>query len=62
MPVTSMTFRTTLPRRKPREGDVKVDKNDVRWVRRQEMRRECGGVYYVVNNGKPSFVWVREDA
>ncbi len=58
MPVTAMTFRTTAPRKKPREGDVKVDTHGRRFVRRQRITVVFGRPCYLVAHGRPVFHWV----
>jgi hypothetical protein len=53
--VTKMvvTFRRSKPRKKPREGDIKIVKGR-KYVRKQRMSEGA----YLVSNGRPLFDWV----
>lgn len=61
MPVTSITFTSRPPRKKPKAGDTKTDKDGVTWVRHAKVFKVNGRVVgYDCTNGRQRYVWVRE--
>lgn len=54
--ITKMTFSTVKPRKKPKEGDIKIVKG-VKYIRKRE-RYQGADVY---NHGRPCYEWVRAD-
>ena len=56
----AMYFTSKSKRRQPKEGDRKVDKAGVAWIRKQVYsERERA---YLVSNGKPVFEWIKLEA
>lgn len=61
--VTGMTFWYGQRRRRPREGDRRVDAAGVAWVCRAAVLRDAAGrvIGYDCTNGRQRYTWVRED-
>lgn len=57
----TITFSTASPRKAPKSGDTKVDKDGITWVRRAKLYRERGRVIgYDCTGGRQRYIWVKE--